>query len=582
MLKNLKVRAKLALVFALVLLLFLGSCVIYITRFSQSNDMMTGFKNGPYDENELAWQMANTFDSIECQLYRITTLTDLNGVEAGVSVITYGFDKITSQLELLKTTYGLSESSAGAIGSTLEEMKPISDRVILMARENSRQGREAAQGMIESQLSPLLSYMSGLLARARHECTVAAEEYMAESERSYHNVIYFAVSVSVVILAVTVVLLLLLTKSITRPLRQITVEAGRLAGGELDIQVDYESRDEMGQLAQAFRTMSGNLRSYIDEIKWALGEIAEGRLDVERRIDFQGEFVELASALNDCIESFSAALRNIQTAALQVNSGSEQVSGGAQALAQGATEQASAVQQLAASITQISDQVKYNAENAEDADKLVAGVGSEIISSNAQMEAMIKAMAEISESSNKISNIIKTIDNIAFQTNILALNAAVEAARAGDAGKGFAVVADEVRNLASKSADAANDTTSLIAASIAAVENGTQVASSTAKSLENVVKSTKNVVDKMTLIKQASSEQAEAIAQVTKGVDQISMVVQQNSATAEESAATSEELSGQARMLNEMVNKFRLTAAKDAPEVHEPLDEDEPEAEEED
>ena len=580
MLRNLKVRAKLALVFALVLLLFLGSCVIYITRFSQSNDRMTGFKTGPYDENELAWQMANTFDSIECQLYRITTLTDLNGVEAGISVIVYGFDKIENQLGQLKNTYGLSETAANAIATTLEEMKPISDRVILMARENSRQGREAAQGMLEEKLAPLLSYMSGLLARARHECTVSAEEYMAESQRSYHNVIYFAVSVSVIILLVTIALLIILNKAITKPLRQITAEADRLARGELDITVEYESKDEMGQLAQAFRSMSCNLRSYIDEIKWAMGEIAEGRLDVERRIEFQGEFVELAGALNDCINSFSAALRNIQTAALQVNSGSEQVSGGAQALAQGATEQASAVQQLAASITQISDQVKYNADNAEEADKLVASVGNEIISSNAQMEAMINAMAEISQSSNKISNIIKTIDNIAFQTNILALNAAVEAARAGDAGKGFAVVADEVRNLASKSADAANDTTSLIAASIAAVENGTQVASGTAQSLENVVKSTRNVVDKMKLIKQASSEQAEAILQVTKGVDQISMVVQQNSATAEESAATSEQLSGQARMLNEMVNRFQLVPQADAPVETPPADTEDQETDE--
>jgi len=242
----------------------------------------------------------------------------------------------------------------------------------------------------------------------------------------------------------------------------------------------------------------------------------------------------------------------------QVSSGSEQVSNGAQALAQGATEQASSIEELSATITEIASNVKLNATSAADASIKVNHVSSELDVSNQNMQDMIAAMSKISDSSSQIGKIIKAIEDIAFQTNILALNAAVEAARAGAAGKGFAVVADEVRNLASKSAEAANNTTALIENSIKEVENGTKIADQTATALKKVVLEATAVSNTVTLISQASNEQANSINQITLGVDQISSVVQTNSATAEESAAASEELSGQAQILKSLVGKFKL------------------------
>ena len=243
---------------------------------------------------------------------------------------------------------------------------------------------------------------------------------------------------------------------------------------------------------------------------------------------------------------------------IEIKNSSDQVSSGAQALSQGATEQASSIEQLSASIIEISDQVRSNAVNANNATSLVESVGKEIDRSNIHMQEMIRAISEISDKSAQIGRIIKTIDDIAFQTNILALNAAVEAARAGAAGKGFAVVADEVRNLAGKSAQAASETTELIESSISAVLNGTRIADETAESLSSVVTGASKITSLMQDISKASNEQANSIGQVTQGIEQISGVVQTNSATAEESAAASEELSAQAQLLNSLVSKFKM------------------------
>ena len=231
---------------------------------------------------------------------------------------------------------------------------------------------------------------------------------------------------------------------------------------------------------------------------------------------------------------------------------------GAQALAQGATEQAAAVEQLAATITGISKQVNDTAENARNARNQSNMAGDEVEECNRQMRDMMAAMEEITRTSDEIGKIIKTIEDISFQTNILALNAAVEAARAGEAGKGFAVVAEEVRSLANKSTVASNDTAVLIESSIAAVARGKDIASETASSLSKVVEEVRTAASTVDKIADAAEEQAGAVEQVTVGVDQISSVVQTNSATSEQSAAASAELSNQAEVLKGLVAKFKL------------------------
>ena len=369
-------------------------------------------------------------------------------------------------------------------------------------------------------------------------------------------------SACALILIIAVIFLLL--HRLLRPIKSIVSAAAEIADGNLNVQIAAESEDEVGRLARTFLKMVQNLNVIVSDVDYILGKMAEGDFDVRTNSEesYVGNFRGILSSMRTLNIKLSNVLMQINTAADQVSDGSEQVSSGAQALSQGTTEQASSIEELAATINEISLHVKQTAENAVQAREQTIHAGCEVDSCNHQMQEMIAAMDEIGEMSGQISKIIKTIEDIAFQTNILALNAAVEAARAGEAGKGFAVVADEVRNLASKSAEASKNTSALIEGAVRAVEKGTNIANETAHMLNKVVESAQAVSETVDKIADATKEQSSAIGQITVGVDQISSVIQTNSATAEESAAASEELSGQAPMLKALVNQFNLRNSK--------------------
>lgn len=370
--------------------------------------------------------------------------------------------------------------------------------------------------------------------------------------------------VSIIALLLLVTLTVLILRRQLKPIQGVVDAARQLAQGDLDISLAVLNEDEIGILSNAFNDTAAYLKHIIETIASILNQISDNHLDVEVDAEYRGAFEQIGTSMKRITANLNHVMSEIRQSSDQVSSGSDQVSSGAQALSQGATEQASSVEELAATINEISAQVKETAENAMDARQQMAAAENETLACNEQMREMIKAMDEISQKSIEIGKIIKTIEDIAFQTNILALNAAVEAARAGVAGKGFAVVADEVRNLASKSAEASNNTSSLIEGSIAAVEKGTRIANETAQSLLKVVDSSQSVSTTVEKISEATNSQATSIAQVTQGIDQISSVVQTNSATAEESAAASEELSGQAQMLKNLVGQFKL---KDSDEL---------------
>lgn len=351
------------------------------------------------------------------------------------------------------------------------------------------------------------------------------------------------------------------SQKISKPIKEVSEAANKIAGGDFYVQLQTKASGEVGELVDSFKRIGITLveyKEYIQEIANVLNQIAQGNLCFELKQEYIGEFSKVKDSLLNISENLSQTIENVKSSSEQIAMASSQVASGAQSLAQGTTEQASSIEEFSATIADISMQIKNTANNADLANREVVSTSEEVINSNSQMQEMKLAMNNINAKSAQISKIIKTIEDIAFQTNILALNAAVEAARAGSAGKGFAVVADEVRNLAQKSADAAKNTTMLIEETVQAVERGSQIVDITAQSMINVVAGSDQVRDFVNDIARTSKEQSDAVSQILIGVEQISSVIQSNSATAEESAAASEELSSQADLLKQHVNQFQI------------------------
>lgn len=368
----------------------------------------------------------------------------------------------------------------------------------------------------------------------------------------------------VAVLAVLVLILLVVfqvRRVIGRPVKELSQAATRIAEGELEQTIRYHSRDELGVLADDFNRVTLRLRdyvTYITEISEKLHEIATGNLAFTLENEYAGEFKRIKSALDEISHSLNNAMGQLRAASRDVAAGAEQVSAGATTLSQGSTEQAAEVETLAEHINAVSDSVHKIAMGAQKASAISEGVKTGILSSNDKMQNMTLVIQRISDKSTEIHKIVKTIEDIAFQTNILALNAAVEAARAGSAGKGFAVVADEVRALAGKSSAAAQETTILLQQTVDAMDEGVHAAQDTADSMLKVVSQADEMNNLIDGIANYTRQQEADTAEITRGIDQISTVVQTNVATAEQSASASEELSGQAIMLRELVARFRL------------------------
>ncbi len=377
---------------------------------------------------------------------------------------------------------------------------------------------------------------------------------------SVKKTVFWMVLLSVLALLVIILTSIFVLRKVLGPVQGVVEAARNIAEGDLDVHFEVDNEDEISILAKTFEEMAVNLDRIITDVKYMLGEMADGNFNVHTQAgeSYKGTFEGVLDSMDRMNQRLSNDLAQISISADQVSAGSEQMSSGSQALSQGAVEQAGSIEELAATISGILGRVQHTASNAADAQERSRTSGDEVTVCREQMHSMVEAMDEIGRKSTEIGKIIKTIEDIAFQTNILALNAAVEAARAGTAGKGFAVVADEVRSLASRSAAASNSTSQLIQDAVSAVDKGTKIARETADSLMKVVESTQMISGAVDKIAEAAAEQSESLEQVNVGMNQISSVVQTNSATAEESAATSQELSSQAQTLRDLVGQFDL------------------------
>lgn len=375
--------------------------------------------------------------------------------------------------------------------------------------------------------------------------------------------VYVFLLLSVAIQAVQVCIV---KRKVIRPVLHIRDEMLELSRGNLSTVFRLEAdSSEIGMLVDAIHKTKSELKKYIDDISFHLEEMSKGNMGLSMDCDYIGDFKPIRQSLQIILDSMNKTIRGIDDVAAQVSAHSEQVSDGAQALAQGATQQASSVQELAATVQELTHRMAEIAKNAGQARALTSQAADALELGDEKMREMQQSMRDITEASEAISNIIKTIDDIAFQTNILALNAAVEAARAGAAGKGFAVVADEVRNLANKSSEASKQTTLLIQQSAQAVEQGVALAEDTAQALNTAVEQARSSTGYVDSIATDSEDQAGALHQISIGVDQISAVIQTNSATAQQSAAASQELHTRAGQLKQQISVFHLRDQTFAP-----------------
>lgn len=564
MYKNLKIGMKLTIAFVAIVLVTSGMMLFSLSCLNTVGGLTNSMYNGPFVSTTQAMGIINDMNVMGKDLR--SAILEKN-IEAYRSKLEASKSDMNERLIKLDSAFAGDKKMMTDLKANLEALAVERNKAVSALDENNY---TLATEIVLGSYYQAFTKAAATADMVYQDANQRATDFNGKASRTASFTMLIGYALLLCSIVLTGVMALISTRSITKPLKLVTEASKQMASGSLKVEVNYESKDELGILADSFRIIIKGISNIVTDIDYQLGEMSVGNFDVQTKAEnnYIGDYEPILTSISNINVKLSDTLMQINQSSSQVSSGSEQVSSGAQALSQGTTEQASSIEELAATINDISQQIRLTADNSNQAKTLTDEARAEVDASNAQMQELIIAMQKISQSSGEIGKIIKAIEDIAFQTNILALNAAVEAARAGAAGKGFAVVADEVRNLASKSAEASKTTAALIENSISSVNDGTRIVDNTARSLNLVVEGTKSVVGIVEQISMATKQQADSVAQVTLGIDQISSVVQTNSATAEESAAASEELSGQADLLKGLVGKFRLKDSADSHMAH--------------
>ena len=557
MFKKMKISTRLITAFTIVVMLLVITGVTSLIMISNVGNSLQQFHDNNYQTVTNVWSARYNLFAMRASVLRSLIDKDQAVIDDCLKNAESYHAAAVESTEKLKATYlgDLSQiddavKKLNALSADLEQVRAYAKAG--RTEEGYKLYNEEVIPTIEDARAILISVADGANTRA-----VARVESAAALTRTATIVVIILIVVSV---ASGIFLALYISNTITKPASEMQQASQEVAAGNLDATITYQSGDALGQLADNLRSLTATFRTIINDVDYQLSSMDNGNFAVQSQAPnaYVGQYSRLQNSISQLSAAMSDTLQQIDVSADQVNSGGEQVSSSAQALAQGATEQASSVEELAATIGEISNQVEATASHARNAREENQQSADQIQVCSSHMADLMVAMRDIEGKSQEISKVIKTIEDIAFQTNILALNAAVEAARAGSAGKGFAVVADEVRNLATKSQEASASTATLIEDTVRAVKEGTRLSAETDEALKEVVIRAEKVTGAVNLISEATASQTRDVQQVSTGIDQISSVVQTNSATAEESAAASEELSGQANLLKELIGRFTL------------------------
>lgn len=561
--KNLSISLKLMIGFGVALLMTILTGVFGYIGMNNIMVQTDYYGNYTVPQVDQTWNMRCDLASVH--RYMLQAMNEANHGNAAetqkyLQLATNDGDELKNLLVQYTSgqeTHELDDQLAVA-AQQLDAASAIRRQITDSVSKNTVENSSTAYKIFEEQYMPASDKLSDtLVSLNQSELSEAAAEGK-EADDVQSQAMIMLVSALAIAIVLIIIFVFIIRKSIMNPVNEIMGVCAEISKGNLRSEIKYRSRDELGRMAKLIQTANAMQSAIIGDITEKFGLISKGDLRINVDIDYPGDFAPLKQSMEDTVSNLNHTMQTIHAAAEQVSIGSSQVASGAQALAVGSTEQASSIEELTVFIGKIAENAAENSTNVKEAAKFVEEAGDGVAASNEHMGQLTEAMSEIITSSNQVQNITKTIEDIAFQTNILALNAAVEAARAGNAGKGFAVVADEVRNLASKSAEAAKRTAGLIQSSVDTVAKGSQLTAQTAQILQDVRQTANKVVESIGKIEVSSSEQAAAIGEIKQRLGQVSSVVQTNAATAEENSATSEEMYAQAGMLREEVGKFNL------------------------
>ena len=554
--RKLKVGTKLKYAFTTVIVTLAIAVVVSLVSIVKMNVDTYKFYKEAYANSTLQMEIRKDIQLVGKYILWSMTTDDTASTQSYLNSAQQYADQVGKNVTALEKSYN-DKKKVAELKDAIEELKKQRAAVIELAKRNKN---DEALALFNSDYNDATEKIQDILVDIGKVASADAKSQYTSARVTGIVSIILMILIGTGAVAFSTVIRTTITGIMLKPIQELEGAAEKLKAGQLDVEINYESPDELGKLAGNFRQACKTLEVIVQDTSYLLGEMAEGNFNVSSNNAqiYIGNFRQQYESISKLKHELSDTLTQINEASEQVASGSGQLAGGAQALAEGATDQAGAVEELTATVESVSGIAESSAESASGAYQMVRTAVEQADQSREELQALTNAMERISSTSQEIQNIIGSIEEIASQTNLLSLNASIEAARAGEAGKGFAVVADQIGKLAGDSAQAAVNTRDLIEKSLQEIENGNQITEKTVAALNKILESMNDFANAVKGASESSTEQANMLKQIEQGIEQISSVVQSNSAAAEETSATSQELSAQSEGLKNLVGRFKL------------------------